>query len=87
MSKTIAYTILLTAEDWKTIRFVGTRYSWSSALLWYDTDNILNLKEHEAWEIAEAFKEDTIGDHSPFPMLDTHSELAEKLYTFWDSII
>ncbi len=43
-----------------------------------DDDGALELSEPEAWGL---------GGHSAFPMLDPRSELAAKLYTFWESIV
>ena len=82
----MAYTLTLTEEDIQTIAFVGGRYAWSDALTGLDVgDN--ELAEHEAWELSEAFHRDTEGNHSPFPMLDERSDLATKLYEFWESIV
>lgn len=80
------YRLTLTSEDVKTIAWVGERYCWSTSLLGLDKgENI--LREHEAWAIAESCEEDMEGGHSMFPCLDSRSELAEKLYTFLDSIV
>ena len=81
-----AYTIELTAEDVRTIAFVGGRYGWSAALSCYDAGTV-ELTEPEAWEIADAFEADQDGGHSAFPMLNYDSELADKLIRFWDSIV
>lgn len=82
----MAYTLALTADDLATIAHVGNRYCWSSALLGLDEgDNI--LAEHEAWKIKEAFDADMEGGHDMWPMLDGRSELADKLATFYNSII
>jgi hypothetical protein len=80
------YRLTLTAEDVRTIAFVGERYGWSSALLPLQEGENL-LREHEAWEIAEKMEEDTEGGHSYFPLLDQRSELAEKLFAFMESIV
>jgi len=45
------------------------------------------IAENVAWAIAESFQADTEGNHNAFPMLDGRSELADKLYRFWDSIV
>lgn len=80
------YKLTLTAEDIDTIAWVGERYCWSSALLrLQEGEN--HLQEYQAWAIVDAFKEDTEGGHSFFPCLDSRNELAEKLYTFLDSIV
>jgi hypothetical protein len=85
----MAYTLELTAEDHRTIAFVGDRYNWSAALSKYASDEPepIELSEPEAWALADAFEADTEGGHSPFPMLDGRSELAGKLYRFWESIV
>jgi hypothetical protein len=88
----MSYRLDLTAEDWRTIDFVGGRYAWSEALqqLCVNEDDAvfpLELQEHEAWGLAEAFESDAEGGHFPFPMLDPSSELAGKLSAFWRSIV
>ncbi len=80
------YTLTLTTEDVSTIAFVGGRYGWSEALSSLgEGEN--EIPEHEAWEINESFQEDTVGGHSFFPMLDHHSDLAGKLFTFMEEIV
>ena len=87
------YTITLTKEETDSVDFVGHRYSWSMALqdlLTYDDEGQpepISLAEHEAWELRDAFEEDTEGGHSFFPMLDHNSELARKLFAFMESIV
>ncbi len=81
-----AYTLTLTANDLLTIGFVGGRYAWSEALSGLSL-GVNALEEYEAWEIGEAFEADTEGGHSPFPMLDPHSELFDKLLAFWQAIV
>ena len=76
----------------KTIQFVGGRYAWSEALSSAaneedDGTATIELEEHEAWEMAEAFKSDTEGGHSYFPLHDIASQLASKHFTFIDSIV
>ena len=81
-----AYILSLTAEDVRTIAFVGGRYQWSDwAGRLQEGEN--HLSESEAWEFNDAIVEDTAGDHSPFPMLDPHSALYEKLVEFVNSIV
>lgn len=82
----MGYRITLSEEDVGTIAFVGNRYAWSDALASLEAGENL-LTEPEAWEIAQAFEADTEGRHSPFPMLDGRSALAEELYRFWGSIV
>ena len=80
------YKLNLTAEDCETIAFVGNRYCWSDSL-YYLNEGENEILEHEAWEIKEAFDEDTEGGHSMFPMLDHSSELCEKLLKFYEEIV
>lgn len=82
----MTYKLNLTHDDIQTIAFVGHRYCWSEAL-WHLDDGEHDISELEAWAIREAFEADTEGGHSPFPMLDPRSELADKLYRLWDSIV
>lgn len=80
------YNLNLTPEDVETIAWVGRRYGWSTALLPLDEgDN--ELTEAEAWAIRDAIEEDTEGGHSPFPLLDPRSALAEKLTKFCERIV
>ena len=95
----MAYTLTLTKADRDAIAFVGHRYAWSNALghlyarsAWEgdsDSDEPITytMPEHVAWELAEAFEQDTEGGHSYFPMLDGRSELAEKLYALISAIV
>lgn len=91
----MSYQLVLTDEDWKTIRFVGGRYEWADALLAKlpcgdveaDGTQTYRIRESTAWELCEAFAADMDGGHEAFPMLDPRSELWEKLQGFWDSIV
>ena len=82
------YSLSLTEEDIRTLEHVGDRYHWSQAL-WdmSGTPGVHYYTEAQAWELAEAFHDDTVGDHDPFPMLNGRSPLARKLQAFWDSIV
>ena len=81
------YTLTLTESEMDTIGWVGHRYCWSDAL-WQNCEIGENrIPEHVAWELQEAFENDTEGGHSPFPCLDYSSELYRKLTEFWDSIV
>jgi len=89
-----AYTLVLTQDDIDSIHFVGKRYCWSDALWSHcrdldddETELVIGLQEHEAWALNDAFKSDTKGGHQMFPMLDTGSDLADKLTKFVDSIV
>ncbi len=83
------YRLTLTDDDCNTIRFVGGRYEWSNALLaeGLGIPGEHEIPEHVAWSLNEAFEADTEGGHSYFPMLDSRSDLAHKLYTFMDAIV
>jgi hypothetical protein len=71
------------------IAFVGFRYAWAEGLqvLGYDTEWTHNVPENDAWALADAFREDMEGGHSPFPMLAPNSTLYENLSRLWDSIV
>lgn len=80
------YILELTEADVRDIAFVGPRYFWSEALLSFDAGQN-DLSEPEAWLLKDAIENDMMGGHSPFPMLDPHSRLYEKLQGFWSSIV
>lgn len=87
------YRLEITKEEARAVAFSGGRYSWSKALgdlLRFEDDGTpapLELREAEAWELRDAFEEDTEGGHSYFPLLDGRSDLARKLFAFLDSIV
>jgi hypothetical protein len=81
------YHLHLTESEMKDICFVGYRYGWSNSLAKHCNIGDNDLSELVAWEIREAFDSDTEGNHSMFPMLDSNSELYEKLLKFWESIV
>lgn len=83
------YTLEIDPEGAKAILFVGFRYAWADKLqaLGLDTEGIHTMRESVAWELAEAFESDTIGGHSPFPMLSPNSTLYENLSRLWESIV
>jgi len=81
------YVLELTDDDMRTIHFVGGRYCWSDALARHCHAGTNRIPEFVAWEIKQAFEDDTDGGHSFFPMLDQHSELATKLFSFLESIV
>lgn len=92
-SRRPAYRIELTEADARAVAFVGGRYEWSGALgsLIRENDDgtpePVELTEPEAWTLREAFEADAEGGHSMFPMLDSRSDLAAKLWRFVDSVI
>lgn len=81
-----AYSLTLTEDEVGTIAFIGRRYAWSAALLSLEPGEN-HLTESEAWRIKEAFESDTEGGHQPFPMLDSGSELYERLMALWNSVV
>ncbi len=81
------YKLSLTTEDLNSIAHVGGRYEWSRSVLFYLEEGENEIAEAMAWEINDAFKRDTEGGHSMFPMLDPASDLYAKLSDFHDSII
>lgn len=83
----MAYTLDLTEKDIGTVLFVGDSYAWSAAVSRLCSAGQNKLSEPDAWSLREAFEADTEGGHSPFPMLDLRSELADKLFSFWNSIV
>lgn len=80
------YRLVLTAEDVLTITFVGARYAWSEALLGLP-EGVHEFDEAAAWQLAEAFDEDSVGGHTVFPLLSPRSELYAKLVEFRESIV
>jgi hypothetical protein len=83
----MAYALTLTETDFDAILFVGDCYCWSAALMRLTEPGNNDIAEPDAWSLREAFDADTEGGHAPFPMLDDRSELAGKLFSFWDSIV
>lgn len=73
--------LTLTQDDMDTINFVGHRYGWSDlAMLEVGTNEI---EEHELWEWKDAVE----NDDAMFTLLNPNSELFEKLFNLYDSII
>jgi len=82
----MSYILEFTESDIETIGFVGHRYCWSDSLR-HMAEGENEISECEAWEINEAFQNDTEGGHSYFPMLSHSSDLCAKLVQFMDSIV
>ena len=82
----MGYKLTLTEDDVSTIGFVAGRYCWADALYLLDIGEN-DIPEHEAWKIKEEFERDTEDGHSLFPMLDSCSELHEKLISFMEKIV
>lgn len=80
------YHLTLQAEDFDTIAFVGERYWWSQALMWFG-EGTTPLTEAKAWELKEKFERDTEGGHQMFPMLDPDSRLGKELHRFLEAIV
>lgn len=77
------YTIELTEDDMKAIRFIGYRYEWSN---WCRNNlevGINDLREHMAWEFVDAVN----ADDCLYPMLDTNSRLFDKLNTLYNEVV
>lgn len=83
----MAYTIILTDADMRTVAFVGDRYCWSSWMIDGLREGTNELTEADAWEFADAIDDDMAGGHPVFPMLDGSSDLFAKLQTFRESIV
>jgi hypothetical protein len=81
------YNLTLTENDFSAICFSGGRYQWSREILFYLEPGENEIPEGMAWELVEAFEEDTKGGHSLFPLLASDSRLYEKLIEFMDSIV
>jgi hypothetical protein len=96
------YKIQFSDSEVSDIYFVGNRYCWSDALQKVISkygneiekgDEFLgngvecNMPEHVAWELQEAFNQDTEGGHSMFLMLDHKSGLAGKLIQFYERVV
>lgn len=79
------YKLRLTAADASAIHFVGDRYGWSSLLP--RSAGLYAFTEPEMWEWVQAVEKDMRGGHSPFPMLNEHSNLYEKLVDLWQSVV
>ena len=80
------YTLDLTQDDLDTISFVGNRYSWSLSITHLEKGKN-SIGESQAWEIKNAIEEDMIGGHDAYPMLETHSELYNKLNKLYMEIV
>lgn len=78
----MAYRLTLTDEDVDAIQFSGNRYGWSDALLSYGPGTH-RISESEAWRISEAIA----SDDAPYPLLNPHSDLYEKLEAFCRSVV
>lgn len=82
------YHITLDDMDCRAIKFSGDRYSWSAALMDVvgasPEPGRYNLKEHEAWTIQEALREE---DDAFCPLLHPDSNLYRELIRLESSII
>lgn len=83
------YTLEIDSDGERAIAFVGCRYAWSAELitLGYDTQGQHTIPEHHAWILSEGFESDTLGGHTPFPMLSPESTLYHSLQTLWERIV
>lgn len=80
------YSLELTAQDVRTIAFVGGRYSWASELSALE-EGTNELTEWDAWDIRDAIERDTEGGHAFLPMLDSSSELYSKIMNLYEAIV
>ncbi len=82
------YNLNLTENDLDAIYFAGYRYGWSNTLisLGIEVGNNKFLAS-QMWEWRDAIIEDTEGNHGIFPLLDSRSELFQKLLKLWESIV
>lgn len=46
-----------------------------------------DICEGDAWEFQSAVEEDMEGGHSAFPLLDPHSDLAERLTKLYMEVV
>lgn len=81
------YHLFLTAKDVQTIDWIAGRYCWSEILYKRCSEGDNEIPEYIAWELNEAFEEDTKGGHPYFPCLDHRSDLASKLFAFMEQIV
>jgi len=81
------YSLNLTEDDMTTIGWVGGRYCWSEALLFYLEEGYNEISESMAWELRRRFDQDRQGGHSLFPLLAPDCKLYFKLEDFYDSIV
>lgn len=80
------YKLSLNKYEWRTLKTVGHRYSWSSTLLKYCVEGENKLTEEQAWSIKLAFQADSQGKHGMFPMLSPGSYLRTKLLDFYQGV-
>lgn len=79
-----AYTLNLTEDDVKMITFAGPRYGWSASLMHMEAGEN-ELTEAAALKIMEMIEGD-LNRGRYFPMLNHGSDLADKLFTLFDSV-
>ena len=78
------YRLDLTEDDINTIFFVSYRYSWSSNLIQVGiSEGVNEFTESDAWYIKLGIDSDCEGGHDGYPMLDTNSDLCEKLHKLY----
>ena len=78
------YRLDLTEDDINTIFFVSYRYSWSSNLIQVGiSEGVNEFTESDAWYIKLGIDSDCEGGHDGYPMLDTSSDLCEKLHKLY----
>jgi len=75
------YTLKLTDEEVKALRFVGNRYAWAPPLEECLYNNVVNFTESEMWEWVDAVND----EGGTFPLASP--SFAVKLREFMDSLI
>lgn len=82
--------LVLTKDEVTTIRWVGHRYGWSSALMKFGVGRNL-LSQIDEWDIHAGIEADMEGGHDAFPCLDTRSDvgsdLADKLMSIYMGVV
>jgi len=78
------YRLDLAEDDIATIVFVGNRYGWSSNLIQVGiSEGVNEFTYSDAWHIKQGIDSDCEGGHDGYPMLDTSSDLCEKLHNLY----
>ncbi len=82
--------LVLTGDEMATIRWVGHRYGWSSALMGFSVGSN-TLTQQDEWSIYEGIEADMEGGHDAFPCLDFRSDvgsaLADKLMAIHQGVV
>lgn len=60
---------------------------WHPRAKWKGGGEEYDICEGDAWEFQSAVEEDMEGGHSAFPLLDPHSDLAERLTKLYMEVV